>query len=1135
MRIEEKFESWCKTHSIKYELLGLKTYNVPSFGKVYVLEDRVYDKLLDSELSLILTDQEYTIIDSIAPDYLVFKFGDTFYYSNTIHGIKLTPFLYVGEPDLVFGPIDFPYLGIHSGYELLSGSRRYKDYLQKIKWLGSTTCGICEENTLAGVISFQEECSKLGIRSIIGEQLTLHFEGGSNKIKLYCKDRTGWHNLLKLHKIAHIDNDGVLSFKDLLDKLEGLVIVITTTIETNLLRLYTQLKTIHTEVFFQFDFTEWDSQSKEIEVLEVLQCYLFNRKTINTLLISDYYYLEKHHSYIRKTLGQIAGAGFRTLSSNQYVKTVDDYILEPLELIPDEELCYELVVSAIENTIVTFQNIDFKVLTGNFYLPKFPITNTTPDSLLLQYITEGMESKIYPYKTEKEISKYWERVEEEFRVISKGGFVDYFLILIDLYKFADREGIWYGIGRGSAAGCLISYLTGIVGIDPIEYNLFFERFLNEGRIGKSLPDIDTDWQGSRRDEIKRYLEQKYGYDQVVSIGTYGTFKLKNTVRDLARFKGVDITTVNYVTKHFPEPQQQTPQNFYELFEVVSKNKQLYDFVQKHHTIIEDVPLLLSQPKNASIHAAGIIITPIENGTAYEQLPVKKQNDLLVSEWEGHYIDEAGFLKIDVLGIRQLDKIADISDLIFKRYNKRVTFSEIKLDDQKVFDKFRGGWNEDVFQLGGLGLKGYTKDLQPDNIEDIIATVALYRPGPIESGTHLKYIKRKNKVEEVTYYPGTEEITSKTFGLIVYQEQVMQICQKIANFSLVEADDIRKALGKMKPEIVKGYRDTFLERSSRYPKHIMESLWQEMEGFAAYAFNRSHAACYAITGYYCQWYKTHYPLEFWTISLQYSDDSERPDRISEIYRTSNIQIQTVDINYSGTSFISDISTNTIYWSLPSVKFVGDKVVESIFKEREERGKFYSFEEFLSRVQQYSSSINKRAISHLIICGAFDKIENFHSCKDRYRLLQKLYGEELKEEYQEMSTWEEYQWVLKQREFTGFGFFDFESIILSSQLTSKISFWKQNQDIISTNLDVVENVLVAGVIESFIERKSKNGKFCELQVRDNTELVYITVWSDFYDNSFSQLGKTILFYGQIVYDSYKKINVVHSCKKTKFQIL
>lgn len=638
--------------------------------------------------------------------------------------------------------------------------------------------------------------------------------------------------------------------------------------------------------------------------------------------------------------------------------------------------------------------------------------------------------------------------------------------------------------------------------------------------------------------MKRYIEQKYGKDYILSIGTYGTFKLKNTFKDITRVKGFDSQTCNYVTSFFPEPAQQTPQYFWELFEQACKQRQIYDFIQKHAYVVEELPLILNQPKNSSIHAAGVVIVPKEFGPIYQQLPVREQEGILVSEWEGHFIDEAGFLKLDILGIQQLDKFAEISELIERQLGQKVRFKDIVLDDQEVLQLFREGYNEDVFQFGAVGLKAYCKELQPDSIEDLIATVAVYRPGPIESGTHKSYIKRKNGEEQVESDPGCEEITSKTYGLVVYQEQVMQICQHVAGFSLVEADDIRKGLGKMKREIVDKYEKEFLERvvKNGYKKEEMKILWDKMAAFASYAFNRSHAACYAITGYYSQWFKVRFPLQFWTISLQYSADEKRPNRISEIRNTSNITVSPVDINKSQLIFQGDIPTNSIYWALPSVKWVGDKVVECILKEREESGEFFSLEEFHQRVKKYSS-VNVRAISHLIICGAFDRIENIQKYQDRYYLLEKFFsylGQPLKEDYIEYKGWSEYKWVLRQKELSGFGVFDFKYIIHSTNLVGKIGQYLENSFLLVEDvMDASKEVLVCGLIQEFVERNSKNGKFGQVLLRDNTESIYITVWNETWEKIKDSVrkDKILLLTGQLSFDTYKNQNVVYSNKNTK----
>lgn len=1148
-------QTWLENNHLSFQFEKDNILLIHNFGKCLVLSS---EKLFNEDFHLQLTEEEYELADSI--DYVVYEWGSRWYYSNKLEKPTLTELKYVGKSNLLMGEIDFPYLGIHGGFDLCNGSRLYTDWCKKAKFLNISTLGICEENTLAGVISFQSACEKSGIKSIIGESVRFVDEQGNYfYLKFYCKDReTGWRNLLVINSKLKLNNEETLVIKDLKGIGEGLICVIFPDVSLEL--VYTELREIFLDnLYYSFDLTEWDSQDRDELYLVNLEDYLRNYKEkLKHILISDSYYLELEDSPIRRILHLIGHQNFKNQSKNQFFKTIDDFFLEGFELFTKDEELEDLLIEGIKRTIEVFSFKEFKVITGKFYLPKYEMSSIEEESfrdnedLLRDYIRIGLEKKVLNNTKRIKIELYKERAERELDVIKRGGFIDYFLILADLYNFCKREGIWFGIGRGSAAGCLVSYLCDIVDVDPVEYNLLFERFLNEGRLGKSLPDVDCDFQGERRTEIKEYLENKYGKDYVMSIGTFGTFKLKNAVKDISRTFGIDHTSVNYVTSLFPDPQQQTQQQYHELFQCSlqsQRHKLVYSFIQKYPEVIEKIPLILSQPKNASIHAAGFVIVPKEFGTLFKQLPVKKVEDLLVSEWEGHFIEEAGFLKIDILGIKQLDKFSSISKLIQKNKNKVITFKDIELDDDRVFEMFRTGSSEDVFQFTGIGLKGYCKELQPDNIEDLIATVALYRPGPMESQTHKKYINVKNGYEKPNPDPGCEEITKTTFGLIVYQEQVMQICQHVANFSLVEADDIRKGLGKMKKEIVEKYQEEFLIRSIKngYKKEDMLILWEKMSAFAAYAFNRSHAACYAITGYYSQWFKVHYPIEFWTISLQYSDDKEKEGRIAEIYKTSVITVSSVDINQSSLDFIGDVKTNSIYWSLTSVKWVGDKVVETILEEREKNGSFYSIEEFYSRTKK-AGKINKRAINHLIICGGFDRIEGIKKITERYSLLEKFYLlhstsiKKFEEDFEEMKNWREHQWVLKQKELTGFGFFDFKQILHQSTLVSKINKYKDIVTLLveEVNEQKVEEVLCCGLLIKLIERSYQTTKkLGQLEIKDNGETIFVTLWDEKYQEFKDLLktseGKIIVLNANITWDDYKKRNSLVNNKNTKIEII
>lgn len=708
--------------------------------------------------------------------------------------------------------------------------------------------------------------------------------------------------------------------------------------------------------------------------------------------------------------------------------------------------------------------------------------------------------------------------------------------------------------------------------------------------GGGLPDVDNDIQGSRRDEVKRYIESKYGKDYVTSIGTYGTFKLRAAIKDLMRELGGNSKEATYVSAIID-----SEGSYIDLFRTALEptvNKRLKRFLQDNAVRIDNIPLLYNQPKNASIHAAGIVIVPKEHGEVYRQLPVKHIDGIVVSEWEGDYIDQVGFLKCDILGLKQLDKFAEIVELIEEHTGDSISFEDIELDESDVYSFFQRGFNEDIFQFGGGGLKNYCKELRPDNIEDLIATVALYRPGPIEIGAHTKYAQIKNGFKNPEYDYGLEEITQTTYSTIVYQEQIMKIVQHLGGFSLVEADDIRKAMGKKLPEVMAKYKERFIEGSVERgcPRLTAENIWFKMEGFAGYAFNRSHAACYAITGYYSQWFKAKYPLQFWLISLKHSSHDDLQSKISEIKAISDsISIAGPDIMKSHKHYVGDTSTNRIYWSLNSISHVSDAATDEIIKLRDGDKRFIAnFEDFYNIIQESKeakkaaiqakflqdqsvekermrSPLNKRVLIHLIICGAFDELEKIGlgGLSKRGTLLKRFFCllfPELK--YEQFSLFNEkwrrrvdneellvimnyqsdYQWIIAQKNLCGFGDVDFTSLLKEVGLSDKSGFFMTNTDIyhLEMNDEKKDNrVVVAGIVQSIVQRSSKNGPFVQVLLHDGEKELYVTIWNEIYSQnkeSIDDSSNQIMFInGVIVYDKFRNANVVHSKSDSQVKIL
>lgn len=1159
-------QSWIQEHLLDAEVSGkiVKVKEVGNFlivePKYYILEkdrevpvevvESLYEshdglksiRIFDDAFRIILTPAEANMVsdESLEIDYFLFQFGDRFYYCDDTDEPVLNEFKYIGKAvkELEF---EFPYLGIHGAYDLCNGSRDYTAWCKKAKFLGINTLGIAEENTLAGILDFQNACKDAGIKSIIGETVSVKNGMTNYTVKLYVQNEEGWKNLLRINAQINVENNGFIYEKDLLEFHEGLFCLLTP--ECNLDELFmTYFCVFGQRLLYQFDLSEWDGAEKDRNWCESINNYLKNYiSKLPHLLVYDSYYLDKDDAPIRKILNKIGKTKFKNNSKNQWFKSIEQVFYEISELFnTEDDRMFSIVETGCNNLVELCNNIDFKVEIGKLKLPKYKMTeeenakyNGNSMDMIIDLIGAGFEKKIAGNVEDEEL--YWDRIQTELSVIEKGDVIDYFLILWDIIRFCKEEDIWVGVGRGSAAGCMVSYLLDIVKIDPIKYGLFFERFLNEGRIGKSLPDIDTDFEGERRGEVKRYIEDKYGKDYVTSIGTYSTMKVKAAIGDLSRCAGVPASLAKLATKMI-DPEF----SFTEFIKLASQNQYLKEFVQKYPKVIESIPLCMNQPKTSSIHAAGVVIVPDEYGTIYEQMPVKKMDGVLVSEWEGTFIEKAGFLKCDILGIKQLDKFAAISRLIEKTQNKKITFDDIDLDQEAVYSLFQEGYNEDVFQFGTAGLKAYCKKLKPDNMEDLIAAVALYRPATMDTGVHEKYIKVKNGIEDPVYWYGCEGITSKTYAQIIYQEQVMSIVQVLGGFTLVEADDIRKAMGKKDKELLDSYKSQFIAGAigNGCPPEEADYLWQAMETFSGYAFNRSHAASYAITGYYSQWFKVNYPLEFWTIALHFAGDDELLSRIAEINKVSNIKVVSPHINKSKESFQPDPETNNIYWSITSIKWVGGSAIKDIQDEKEKNGNFFSFEEFIERTDQYRS-VNKRVVKHLILSGAFDEIEGITPV-ERYRLIKFYYDYrkiQLDEDLATCESWKEHKWIMVQRSVSGSGYIDFLNLVERSEVfASQQKKYAEINELVNHAEDGNEYV-TSGIVNDIRERDSRNGKYCFIEIQDNTEKITVTMWNDVYapnkDMLLRSLGRIMNISGKISH--YNGKNNLQSNKNTLIEIL
>lgn len=610
----------------------------------------------------------------------------------------------------------------------------------------------------------------------------------------------------------------------------------------------------------------------------------------------------------------------------------------------------------------------------------------------------------------------------------------------------------------------------------------------------TLPDIDTDFCGKDRPKIKAYIEERFGYEQVCSVGALTTMKLKGLVKDFARFHGIDYTEANLITSIIDFKDN----SMLDLFKRASAEPRLKAFIKNNSDIFYTISQLLEQPKTLSIHPCAMIIFP-STMSAGEWCPVRNQGGLVVSEWGGTEMDDAGFLKEDILGIKQLDKFDAILKLIEDNGKEVPDIFNLPHDDE-VFRYFGNGWNGDVFQMGSSGLTEYSKSLKPENINDLIAAVALYRPGPMENHYHEIYVKCKNHGRPVEYIRGTEEITKDTFGLMIYQEQVMSVFTEIAGLTMKEADDVRRAMGKKKLSVLLPWKIRVGEGFTKkgFSETEFEEIWGAIEEFAKYGFNKSHSAAYALTGYVCQYLKVHFPIEYWTVSLHFASEDGVLNYLSEIMQAKTISIKPPDINRSMATMVSHQESSSIFWGIESIKGIGEDTAIQIIEEREKNGEYKSFADFYFRHVFTGSKVKKQTFEALISAGAFDELYGFNGREQfrmnlisRFRKFKKIkVGNPKTDIYTNGNIQERYWWLLTQKHLTGLAFIDYRELA-------------QSQGIETTFCTALESTVPqeSGLIRAFggyiVEvriSKSKRGDFARLTIEHNYKLFKMIIWAE-----------------------------------------
>ena len=828
-----ELEEYLYSNTIQYTS-DRKNYTVSFDGKTYELfspNDDGY--FFDEDFRW---DNEATEYDGY-----IFRFGGVWYTieKGQEKDPKLNRVKWRGQSEVA--GLSSNFLGVHGSFELLNGTSLYSDWVKKAKFLMIERLGIVEKGTLAGALKFQNACKSVGIIPVFGLEVPVKDEKKdiSFTYKIYAQNEKGWQHLLAINKIINCDSSGkFITPKDISEHTEDVFIVFDPkTIDYTDVPIL--LRNKH-NVFWQADTVEYAKFNRDTEYLTNFEA--FYKSKMKPVALCDAFYIEPEYYILRETVNKI-GKKVNHKSYNQYFKDEVTYMEELLSLFGDQSVGEAFYLKARENMDMIAENCNFEIPTDSRHLPRYEMTKEekekyeSNEDMFDSLIYEGIENKpelLEDYSEDVLV----ERIERESDTIKFGDVVDYFLILRDIVNWCKGNDILLGGGRGSSAGCLISYLFGIVNTNALKFNLLFERFLNKGRVKVSLPDVDTDVPGEKRPLVKRYMEERFGETQVCSVGTYTTLQIKQAINDVGKIYGASVPTLRRISKMIEDVK--TEEDFLRL---AHRKEEIAQFVNKYPEMMNVVFLLLGQQKAASIHACAMMIFPKEK-TMYEWCPVRKVDNLVVSEWEGGEMDEAGFLKEDILGIEQLDKFTDILTLIEKNTGKKINlYTDIEYDDPEVYRYFANGWLSDIFQFSAKGLSSYTQKMKPKNMDDVIAALSLFRPGPMENGFHMDYIALKNGEKEPEYPIGAEEILKDTYGLLTTQEQIMNICNQLADFDLVTCDKVRKALGKKKLDVLLPLKAKFVEGyvskfgSKGVTKESAEHLWDQMEEFAKYSFNK----------------------------------------------------------------------------------------------------------------------------------------------------------------------------------------------------------------------------------------------------------------------------------------------------------
>ena len=883
----------------------------------------------------------------------------------------------------------FVHLHVHTEYSLLDGSCRIGELLDRTKELGMDAIAITDHGSMFGVIEFYKEAKKRGINPILGSEVYMAINKYTEKepkdknqyhLVLLAENNIGYENLMKIVSEGYVNGfyyKPRVDFSILEKYSEGIIALsscLAGEVQQHLLNgNYNRAKEIafkYNKIFgqnnFYLELQDHGLEEQKQVNKELIQ--ISNETGIPLVATNDVHYINKEDYIVHDVLLCIQTG--KTIEDTDRMKfPTNEFYLKSYD---EMKFLFNHVEEALINTVKIGERCNVELDFDTLHLPGYDVPKGyTKEEYLKELCIRGLENRYEIITPEIE-----ERFNYEFNTIVNMGYTDYFLIVWDFIRFANEKNIMVGPGRGSAAGSIVSYALGIIDIDPLEYDLLFERFLNPERV--SMPDIDIDFCYERREEVIDYVIEKYGEDRVAQIATFGTMAARGAIRDVGRALNMPYGEVDYIAKQIPMELGITISKALE----INKNlKEMYKTNEKIEHLIDIALAVEGMPRHTSTHAAGVVISkePITN-----YVPLLRNNDAITTQFDMIELEELGLLKMDFLGLRTLTVIRDTIDLIERNYGEKIDFSNLTYDDPEVIEMFTKGNTLGIFQFESAGMRRFLKELKPNVFENLIAANSLFRPGPMNQIP--QYIQNKNNPDNIEYlHPKLIPILDVTYGCIVYQEQVMQIVRDIGGFSMGGADLVRRAMSKKKMDVMEEERKRFIYGEvdengevtipgairNGVDEKTANKIYDLMIDFANYAFNKSHSAAYAVVAYRTAWLKHYYPVEFMAalISSVMGDTNSVSLYIQECKRLS-IEVLPPDINESYEKFT--VIDGKIRFGLLAVKNVGEGFAETIVKARKD-GKFNSFTDFCERIENIDSTVmNKRAVESLIKSGAMDSL-------------------------------------------------------------------------------------------------------------------------------------------------------------------